>query len=78
MCLRHVEDLRYAIDPPKIKNDLGWEPEETFESGISKTVVWYLANMDWCNRVQDGSYRRERLGGDNSSARAKIVIQTDN
>ena len=59
---RPGHDLRYAIDASKIKNDLGWEPQETFESGIAKTVDWYLNNMPWCQRVQDGSYQRERLG----------------
>jgi len=61
---RPGHDLRYVIDASKIKNDLGWEPEETFESGIAKTVQWYLSNMDWCQRVQDGSYQRQRLGVD--------------
>lgn len=59
---RPGHDLRYAIDATKIKNDLGWAPEETFDSGIRKTVEWYLNNLDWCRRVQDGSYQRERLG----------------
>ena len=59
---RPGHDLRYAIDASKINNDLEWEPAETFESGIAKTVDWYLDNSDWCNRVQDGSYQRERLG----------------
>ena len=59
---RPGHDLRYAIDAGKIKNDLGWAPEETFETGIRKTVEWYLNNLDWCRRVQDGSYQGERLG----------------
>lgn len=59
---RPGHDLRYAIDASKIKNDLGWAPDETFESGIRKTVQWYLNNLEWCRRVQDGSYQRERLG----------------
>ncbi|RAJ93640.1 dTDP-glucose 4,6-dehydratase [Aliidiomarina maris] len=59
---RPGHDMRYAIDASKIKNDLGWVPQETFESGIRKTVQWYLDNQDWCTRVQDGSYKRERLG----------------
>jgi dTDP-glucose 4,6-dehydratase len=59
---RPGHDMRYAIDSTKIKNDLGWVPEETFESGIRKTVQWYLDNKEWCQRVQDGSYQRERLG----------------
>lgn len=59
---RPGHDVRYAIDASKIKNDLGWIPEETFDSGIYKTVEWYLNNLEWCGRVQDGSYQRERLG----------------
>jgi len=59
---RPGHDLRYAIDADKIAADLGWTPEETFKSGIEKTVNWYLANSEWCQHVQDGSYQRERLG----------------
>ncbi len=59
---RPGHDIRYAIDAGKIKRELGWVPEETFESGIRKTVEWYLANLQWAHRVQDGSYQRERLG----------------
>lgn len=59
---RPGHDLRYAIDAGKIQRELGWSPKETFESGIRKTVEWYLNNKEWCRRVQDGSYRRERLG----------------
>mgnify|MGYP003585624378 CR=1 FL=1 len=59
---RPGHDLRYAIDATKIKENLGWTPEETFDSGIRKTVEWYLNNLEWCRRVQDGSYQRERLG----------------
>lgn len=59
---RPGHDLRYAIDATKINNELGWVPEETFDSGIRKTVKWYLNNIEWCRRVQDGSYQRERLG----------------
>ncbi len=59
---RPGHDLRYAIDASKIKSDLGWIPDESFESGIRKTVQWYLNNLEWCRRVQDGSYQRERLG----------------
>lgn len=59
---RPGHDLRYAIDATKIQNALGWTPTETFETGIRKTVQWYLNNLDWCRRVQDGSYQRERLG----------------
>lgn len=59
---RPGHDMRYAIDATKIKQDLGWTPQETFESGIKKTVQWYLDNQQWCQHVQDGSYQRERLG----------------
>ncbi|GAA0789313.1 dTDP-glucose 4,6-dehydratase [Marinobacterium sediminicola] len=59
---RPGHDRRYAIDASKIQHELGWQPEETFESGIRKTVQWYLDNLEWCRRVQDGSYQRERLG----------------
>ena len=59
---RPGHDLPYAIDARKIANELNWTPTETFDSGIRKTVEWYLSNMDWCSRVQDGSYQRERLG----------------
>lgn len=59
---RPGHDRRYAIDASKIAKELGWKPKETFESGIRKTVQWYLDNQQWCKNVQDGSYQRERLG----------------
>lgn len=59
---RPGHDLRYAIDAGKIERELGWRPQETFETGLRKTVQWYLDNLEWCRRVQDGSYQRERLG----------------
>lgn len=59
---RPGHDLRYAIDASKIQRDLGWVPQETFESGIEKTVLWYLNNTTWWQRVLDGSYTGERLG----------------
>lgn len=59
---RPGHDKRYAIDASKIQRDLGWKPTETFASGIRKTVAWYLENKEWCRRVQDGTYRGERLG----------------
>lgn len=62
---RPGHDLRYAIDAAKIQRDLGWVPEETFESGIEKTVHWYLNNQTWWQRVLDGSYAGERLGLNN-------------
>ena len=62
---RPGHDLRYAIDASKIAKELAWTPEETFETGIQKTVEWYLNNLAWCRRVQDGSYQGERLGVSN-------------
>lgn len=59
---RPGHDMRYAIDADKIANELGWRPQETFESGIRKTVEWYLNNQTWWQRVLDGSYAGERLG----------------
>lgn len=59
---RPGHDLRYAIDANKIAKELGWVPEETFKSGMEKTIKWYLDNPVWCQHVQDGSYQRERLG----------------
>ena len=54
--------MRYAIDASKIQKELGWTPRETFESGITKTVEWYLNNTAWWQAVLDGSYQGERLG----------------
>lgn len=59
---RPGHDVRYAIDSTKINKKLGWYPEETFDSGIYKTIQWYLEHQEWCKNVQDGSYQRERLG----------------
>jgi len=59
---RPGHDVRYAIDASKIERELGWAPEETFETGLRKTVQWYLANETWWKRVQDGSYQGQRLG----------------
>jgi dTDP-glucose 4,6-dehydratase len=59
---RPGHDLRYAIDASKIRRELGWSPRETFESGLRKTVAWYLANERWTERVQSGAYRGQRLG----------------
>lgn len=62
---RPGHDVRYAIDATKIDRELGWAPEETFESGMGKTVTWYLNNQKWWSRVLDGSYSGERLGVSN-------------
>jgi len=59
---RPGHDMRYAIDANKIEKELNWTPVETFETGLRKTIEWYLLNNSWCKRVQDGSYQRERLG----------------
>ena len=61
---RPGHDVRYAINANKINRDLGWKPKESFESGILKTVQWYLTNNDWCENIQNGSYKLERLGVD--------------
>ena len=55
---RPGHDLRYAIDASKIQRELGWKPEETFESGLRKTVQWYLDNPGWVSRVKSGEYLR--------------------
>ncbi|TWI47026.1 dTDP-glucose 4,6-dehydratase [Pseudomonas duriflava] len=59
---RPGHDLRYAIDASKIATELGWVPQESFETGLRKTVEWYLSNRDWWQRVLSGEYRLERLG----------------
>lgn len=59
---RPGHDRRYAIDSSKMQQELDWIPLETFETGLRKTVQWYLDNQTWCQHVQDGSYQRERLG----------------
>jgi dTDP-glucose 4,6-dehydratase len=59
---RPGHDTRYAIDAGKAGAELGWKPLETFESGLRKTVLWYLANESWWRPVLDGSYRLERIG----------------
>ncbi len=59
---RPGHDRRYAIDASKMSKELNWTPVETFETGLRKTIQWYLDNQLWCQHVQDGSYQRERLG----------------
>ena len=59
---RPGHDLRYAIDSSKIQRELGWQPKESFETGIRKTVLWYLENKQWWESVRSGKYRGERLG----------------
>ncbi len=59
---RPGHDVRYAIDNTKIRGQLGWEPKESFKSGMQKTVEWYLSNLPWSENIQNGSYKLERLG----------------
>ena len=59
---RPGHDVRYAIDASKIERDLGWKPEETFETGMRKTICWYLENEEWWSRVLNGEYKLSRLG----------------
>jgi dTDP-glucose 4,6-dehydratase len=59
---RPGHDRRYAIDATRIRRELGWEPRHTFESGLRETIAWYLEHREWCQRVQAGTYDRERLG----------------
>ena len=59
---RPGHDKRYAIDASKIERELGWRPLETFQSGLRRTVQWYLENEAWWRDVQSGGYRQERLG----------------
>jgi dTDP-glucose 4,6-dehydratase len=59
---RPGHDFRYAIDASKIEKELGWTPDETFESGIKATIEWYLDNTDWVEAVTEKNYNLERLG----------------
>ncbi len=59
---RPGHDQRYAIDASKIKRELGWQPREMFDTGLAKTVRWYLDNKAWWERIRSGVYRGERLG----------------
>ncbi len=59
---RPGHDFRYAIDASKISNKLGWQPKENFETGIEKTILWYLENREWWQAIQDNIYQQERLG----------------
>ncbi|WP_282111051.1 dTDP-glucose 4,6-dehydratase [Shewanella algicola] len=68
---RPGHDRRYAIDSSKMQRELGWTPVETFETGLKKTIEWYLSNQEWCQHVQDGSYQRERLGVESFAIKGK-------
>ena len=59
---RPGHDFRYAIDCGKAERELGWRARETFDTGLRRTIEWYRSHRKWCEHVQDGSYRRERLG----------------
>ncbi|MFT5707682.1 MAG: dTDP-glucose 4,6-dehydratase [Oceanospirillaceae bacterium] len=69
---RPGHDRRYAIDSSKMQRELGWTPVETFETGLRKTIQWYLDNHTWCQNVQDGSYQREHLGVEPSTTKENI------
>lgn len=66
---RPGHDRRYAIDSSKMQRELDWTPMETFDTGLKKTVQWYLENSEWCQHVQDGSYQRERLGVESAESK---------
>ena len=70
---RPGHDARYAIDATKIKQAVGWTPQETFESGMRKTVAWYLENTDWWRQIRDGSYRGGRLGLTDSLSTTNLI-----
>ena len=59
---RPGHDQRYAIDASKIQTEIKWSPKENFDSGLEKTISWYLANQEWCSNVQNGNYKFNRLG----------------
>ena len=59
---RPGHDRRYALDPSRLEQELGWRPSIPFETGLAQTVAWYLANRTWCERITSGSYRVERIG----------------
>ena len=59
---RPGHDRRYAINCEKLQRELGWKPQQTFETGLARTVEWYLTHRDWCNDITAGRYQRQRLG----------------
>ena len=71
---RPGHDMRYAVETSKIERELGWEPAETFETGLEKTVRWYLDNRTWWERIRTGVYRGERLGLDSRTAEAAQMM----
>jgi dTDP-glucose 4,6-dehydratase len=69
---RPGHDRRYAIDSSKMQCEFSWTPEETFETGLKKTIEWYLTNQTWCKHIQDGSYQRESLGLESMTTKEKV------
>ena len=67
---RPGHDRRYAIDAAKLQTELGWQPRQSFAAGIEQTVMWYIENRDWVERIVSGGYRRERLGLKSASTQA--------
>ena len=59
---RPGHDFRYSIDATKIEKELGWKPKESFQTGIKKTVLWFLENRDWWREIKKFKYKQERLG----------------
>lgn len=74
---RPGHDARYAIDASKIERELGWRPQETFETGLRKTVQWYLSNPDWWQRVLNGAYRMERIGQGQDTNHTRTAAQVE-
>ncbi|CAH7487591.1 dTDP-glucose 4,6-dehydratase [Vibrio chagasii] len=66
---RPGHERRYAIDSSKMKRELNWTPEETFETGLLKMVQWYLDNSAWCQNLHEGSYQRQHLGDESTENR---------
>lgn len=73
---RPGHDQRYAIDASKLLNELGWQPKESFASGIRKTIQWYLDHQQWVDRVKDGSYQGQRLGQDSNQNTTQQGVHT--
>ena len=70
---RPGHDRRYAIDASRIRDELGWRPRHDFDTGLARTVRWYLDHRDWCEGVQAGRYGRERLGLGNTASPGSVA-----